>query len=255
MHPGLPDGSAGKDSAANTGDAGLIPGSGRSPGGENGTHFNILAWRIPWTEKPARLYSPWGCKESGTTKHGHDQSLDAGYLGKKTYYWVKWQSKADWNSRRATQLRTWVAHSPHSWGNGCYAQSVSHVQLFCNPMDCSPPGSSVHGIFQETVAAWQPTTASTRGINPTALGGPSTGSASMPWDPVCKWEPSSERYYIDPNQIAGDEIAGWHHQLDGHEFEQALGVGDGQGSLACCSHGVAESDTTEGLNWTEPDST
>ena len=32
-----------------------------------------------------------------------------------------------------------------------------------------------------------------------------------------------------------DEIVGWHHQLDGHEFEQALGVGDGQGSMMCCS--------------------
>ena len=32
-----------------------------------------------------------------------------------------------------------------------------------------------------------------------------------------------------------DEMVGWHHQLDGHEFEQALGVGDGQGTLACCS--------------------
>ena len=32
-----------------------------------------------------------------------------------------------------------------------------------------------------------------------------------------------------------DEMVGWHHQLDGHEFEQAPGVGDGQGSLACCS--------------------
>ena len=32
-----------------------------------------------------------------------------------------------------------------------------------------------------------------------------------------------------------DEMIGWHHRLDGHEFEQALGVGDGQGSLACCS--------------------
>ena len=31
------------------------------------------------------------------------------------------------------------------------------------------------------------------------------------------------------------EMVGWHHQLNGHEFEQALGVGDGQGSLACCS--------------------
>ena len=42
-----------------------------------------------------------------------------------------------------------------------------------------------------------------------------------------------------------DEMVGWHHRLDGHEFEQALGVGDGQGSLACCSPwGHKESDTT-----------
>ena len=45
-----------------------------------------------------------------------------------------------------------------------------------------------------------------------------------------------------------DEMIGWHHQLDGLEFEQALGV-DGQGSLECCSRrGHKESDTTEQLN-------
>ena len=44
-----------------------------------------------------------------------------------------------------------------------------------------------------------------------------------------------------------DETVGWHHQVDGHEFEQALGVGDGQGSLACCSSwGHKELDITEG---------
>ena len=43
-----------------------------------------------------------------------------------------------------------------------------------------------------------------------------------------------------------DEMVGWHHQLNGHEFEQALGVGNGQGSLVCCSPwGRKESDTTE----------
>ena len=43
-----------------------------------------------------------------------------------------------------------------------------------------------------------------------------------------------------------DEMVGWCHQLDGHEFEQAPGVGDGQGSLACCCPwGHKESDTTE----------
>ena len=46
-----------------------------------------------------------------------------------------------------------------------------------------------------------------------------------------------------------DEMVGWHHQLDGHEFEQALGVVDGQGSLACWSPwGHKELDTTEQLN-------
>ena len=35
--------------------------------------------------------------------------------------------------------------------------------------------------------------------------------------------------------MAENEIVGWHHCLDGHEFEQALGVGDGQGTLVCCS--------------------
>ena len=46
-----------------------------------------------------------------------------------------------------------------------------------------------------------------------------------------------------------DEMVGWHHRSDGHEFEQAPGVGDGQGSLACCSPwGCKESDLTEGLN-------
>ena len=46
-----------------------------------------------------------------------------------------------------------------------------------------------------------------------------------------------------------DEVVGWHHQLDGHEDEQASGVGDGQGGLACCSPwGPKELDTTEQLN-------
>ena len=46
-----------------------------------------------------------------------------------------------------------------------------------------------------------------------------------------------------------DEMVGWHYRLDGRKFEQALGVGDGQGGLACCSScGCKESDTTVQLN-------
>ena len=46
-----------------------------------------------------------------------------------------------------------------------------------------------------------------------------------------------------------DEMAGWHHQVDGYEFEQAPGVGDGQGNQACCSPwGGEELNMTERLN-------
>ena len=53
-------------------------------------------------------------------------------------------------------------------------------------------------------------------------------------------------------RVTEDERVGWHHRLNGHGFEWALGVGDGQGGLACCSSwGYKELDTAEQLNWTE----
>ena len=78
------------------------------------------------------------------------------------------------------------------------------------------------------------------------------------------WPPDVKNWLIgkDPNTgrdwrqeekvTTEDEMVGWHHQLNGHEFEQTPGVGDGQGSLACCSPwGHKESDITELLNWTD----
>ena len=78
------------------------------------------------------------------------------------------------------------------------------------------------------------------------------------------WPPEAKNWLIGKDPDAGkdwrweekgtteDEMAGWHHPLNGHEFEWAPGVGDGQGSLTCCSPwGCKESDTTEQLNWTE----
>ena len=69
---GLPGGSEGKEFAYNAGDAGSVPGSGRSLRKElekeMATCSSILAWRIPWTEEPGEGYSPWDCKESDTTE-------------------------------------------------------------------------------------------------------------------------------------------------------------------------------------------
>ena len=80
------------------------------------------------------------------------------------------------------------------------------------------------------------------------------------------WPPDVKNWLIgkDPNAgqdwrqkeqgMTEDEMVGWHHQLDGHELEQALRVGDGQGCLSCCSQwGCKESDTTEWLNWLTKD--
>ena len=78
------------------------------------------------------------------------------------------------------------------------------------------------------------------------------------------WPPDAKKWLIWKDPDAGkdwrreekgtmeDGMVGWHHQLNGHEFEEALGVGDGQGSLVCCNPGSGkESDTTKQLNWTE----
>ena len=65
-------------------------------------------------------------------------------------------------------------------------------------------------------------------------------------------DPDAGKDWSQEKRVTEDETVGWHHQLDRHEFGQALGVGGGQGSLACCSPwGCKESDMTEWLNWTD----
>ena len=76
------------------------------------------------------------------------------------------------------------------------------------------------------------------------------------------WPPDAKNWLIGKDLDAGkdwkqeekgmteDEMVGWHHWFDGHEFDQAPGVGNGQESLACCSPwGRKDSDMTEQLNW------
>ena len=89
-----------------------------------------------------------------------------------------------------------------------------------------------------------------------------TGRTDAEAESPLLWPPNVKNWLIRKDPDAGqdwkqeekgmteDEMVGWHHQLDGHEFERTLGVGDGQGGLACCgpqSH--RESDMTERLNW------
>ena len=81
--------------------------------------------------------------------------------------------------------------------------------------------------------------------------------------PIC-WPPYWKNWLIRKDPDAGkdwrweekgtaeDVMVGWHHRFNGHKFEQALGVGDGQGTPECCSPwGLKESYMTEQLNWTD----
>ena len=103
---------------------------------------------------------------------------------------------------------------------------------------------------------------------------PVHSEGDQPWDffgrndakaeTLVLWPPHARSWLIGKDPDAGrdwgqeekgtteDEMAGWHHWLDGRESQWTLGVVDGQGGLACCdSWGHKESDTTEWLNWTE----
>ena len=67
-----------------------------------------------------------------------------------------------------------------------------------------------------------------------------------------KYPDAGKDWRQEEKGMTEDEMVGWQHQLNGHEFEQASGVGDGQGGLACCSPwGHKDSDVTEWLNWNE----
>jgi len=91
-----------------------------------------------------------------------------------------------------------------------------------------------------------------------------TGRTDSEAETPILWPPDTKKWLTGKDPDAGKdwrkeekgmteaEMVGWHQRIDGHEFEQASGVGDGQGSLACCSPwGRKESDMTERLNWTE----
>ena len=88
------------------------------------------------------------------------------------------------------------------------------------------------------------------------------GSTDVEAETPISWPPDAKSWFIgkDPNAgkdwgqenkgMTEDEMVGWCHRLDGHGFGWTLGVGNGQGGLACCSSwGLKELDMTEWLNW------
>ena len=104
-------------SAGDVGDTGSFPGLGRPPGEEEmATHSSILAWRIPWTQEPGGLWS------KGLQRVRHN--------------WSDWAQ---------AKLRMSAAAA---------AKSLQSCPTLYDPIDGSPPGSPIHGIFQARVLEW-----------------------------------------------------------------------------------------------------
>ena len=137
----------------------------------------------------------------------------------------------------------------NDWVNNTYVSRIDAFELWCwrrllrVPLDCK----EIHPVHS-------------KGDRPWVLFGRNDAKAETP----VLWPPHAKSWLIGKDSDAGrdwgqkekgtteDEMAGWHHRLDGREFEWTPGVGDGQGGLACCdSWDRKESDTTEQLNWTE----
>ena len=141
-------------------------------------------------------------------------------------------------------VRMWEWNCEESWApkNWCFWNVVLEKTLE-SPLDCK----EIQPVHSE-------------GDQPWVFFGGNDAKAETP----VLWPPDSKNWLIGKDSDAGrdwgqeeketteDEMAGWHHWLDGRESEWTPGVGDGQGGLACCdSWGHKESDTTERLNWTE----
>ena len=151
-------------------------------------------------------------------------------------------------------LRVWKQGClPRSWGP-CQRDDFGEAGLLRLPIHRKVLGVGWGGGHILHVWGWH--------MWSTILTGTYAWRAAAEVDAPMLWPPDAQSGLMGKDPDAGedgrweekgateDEMTGWRYWLDGHEFEQALGVGDGQGGLVCCSpRGRKESDATEWLNW------
>ena len=220
------------------------------------TYSNILAWDIPWTEEPGGLQS-MGLQNS-QTQRSHSTTTPSSRLLAFVSLHVSY-SKPNVATKKVVEgvftitlnSRLHTAHfcSPSLWEldykeswepkNWCFWTVVLKKTLK-TPLDC------------KEIKSFNP-----KGNQSWIFIGRTDAEAPIVWPPDAKnWltgkDPDAGKDWRQEKGTTEDETVEWHHWLYGHESEQALGGGDGQGSLACCSpQGHNKSDTTEWLNWTE----
>ena len=177
---------------------------------------------------------------------------------------LKWLSSSSSRQHIKKQRHYFTNKGPSSQSSGF---SSSHVWMW--ELDCEEGWAPKNWCFWTVVLEKTPKSPlDSKEIQPVhpkgnqswIFFGRTGAEAETPivWPPDAKnqlvgKDPDSEKDWRQEEKgMTEDELVGWHHQWDGHEFVEVLGVGDGQGSLACCSPwGCKELDMTERLNWTD----
>ena len=180
------------------------------------------------------MLAPW--------KKSYDQARQ--HIKRQRYYFANKHTPSQRYSFSNSHVWMWELDYKDSWElkNWCFWTVVLEKTLE-SPLDCK----EIQPVHPKGDQSWV-----------------FIGRTDVEAETLICWPPDMKNWLIwkDPDAekdwrqeekgTTEDETVGWHHRLNGHEFEQTLGVGDGQGGLACCgSWGHKESDTTESLNWTE----
>ena len=169
------------------------------------------------------------------------------------------------------QPRQYIKKQRHYFANNgpssqSYGFSSSHVWMW--ELNCKesrvPKNWSVWTVVLEKTLESPLDCKGIKPVNPKGTQSILTGRTDAVAETPILWPPDAKNWLIGKAPDAGkdwrqdekgmteDEMVGWHNRLDGHKFEQVPEVGDGQGSLVCCSPwGHTESYSTEQLTWTE----
>ena len=177
------------------------------------------------------MLAPW--------KKNYDQPRQ--HIRKERHYFTNKDPSSQSYGFSSSHVWMWELNYKESWApkNWCF-WTVVLEKILESPLDCK----EIQAVHPKGSQSWI-----------------FIGRTEVEAETLILWPPDGKNWLIGKDPDAGKdwrreekgtteaEMVGWHHRLNGHEFEEAPGVGDGQGSLVCCSPlGCQESDTTEQLN-------
>ena len=191
------------------------------------TRSSVLAWRTPWTEEPGRLQSMESQLKWLSTKH-------AQCIKKQRHHFTNKDLRSESYGFSSSHVWMWELNCKEGWVlKNWYFWFMVLEKTLETPLDCKEIKSVNPKISQSWIFI-----------------GRADAETPIFWSPDVKsWliekDPDDGKDWEQEEWATEDEIFRWHHRLNGHEFEQTLGDGEGQGELVCCSPwGHKDLDTT-----------